>query len=163
MVSLVNSHTNATRIGWHLWDIDLRFASGLPPGWGAIAAHSPSSGVHVLGVRGGDRASVGRGAAARGVSELRAGSGQEKEKLQACHDQWGGGKTGRNLLRSVSSGRSESSFIASASPASRSSCEHSGCKGTLRSGSVQGWTAQLVGLRRCRSSWVSGREGKRGV
>jgi len=33
MVSLVNSHTNATRIGWHLWEIDFRFASGLPPGW----------------------------------------------------------------------------------------------------------------------------------
>ena len=32
MVSLVNSHTNATRIGWHLWKIDLRFAPGLPPG-----------------------------------------------------------------------------------------------------------------------------------
>jgi len=30
---LVNSHTNATRIVWHLWDIDLRFAPGLPPGW----------------------------------------------------------------------------------------------------------------------------------
>ena len=25
MVSLVNSHTNATRIGRHLWEIDLRF------------------------------------------------------------------------------------------------------------------------------------------
>ena len=33
MVSLVNSHTNATRIGWHLWEIDSRFAPGLPPGW----------------------------------------------------------------------------------------------------------------------------------
>ena len=33
MVSLVNSHTNATRIGWRLWEIDLRFAPGLPPGW----------------------------------------------------------------------------------------------------------------------------------
>ena len=33
MVSLVNSHTNATRIGWNLWNIDLRFAPGLPPGW----------------------------------------------------------------------------------------------------------------------------------
>ena len=33
MVSSVNSHTNATRIGWHLWEIDLRFAPGLPPGW----------------------------------------------------------------------------------------------------------------------------------
>jgi len=31
MVSLVNSHTNATRIGRHLWEIDLRFAPGLPP------------------------------------------------------------------------------------------------------------------------------------
>ena len=25
MVSLVNSHANSTRIGWHLWEIDLRF------------------------------------------------------------------------------------------------------------------------------------------
>ena len=33
MVYLVNSQTNATRIGWHLWEIDLRFAPGLPPGW----------------------------------------------------------------------------------------------------------------------------------
>jgi len=31
--SLVNSHTNTTRIGWHLWEIDLRFVPGLPPGW----------------------------------------------------------------------------------------------------------------------------------
>ena len=30
MVSLVNSHTNATRIGWHLWAIDSRFAPGWP-------------------------------------------------------------------------------------------------------------------------------------
>jgi hypothetical protein len=33
MVSLVNCHANATRIGWHLLEIDLRFASGLPAGW----------------------------------------------------------------------------------------------------------------------------------
>ena len=33
VVSLVNSHTNTTRIGWHLWEINLRFAPGLPPGW----------------------------------------------------------------------------------------------------------------------------------
>ena len=33
MGSLVNSHTNTTRIGWHLWEIDLRLAPGLPPGW----------------------------------------------------------------------------------------------------------------------------------
>ena len=33
MVSLVTSHTNATRIGWHLWEIDLIiFAPGLPLG-----------------------------------------------------------------------------------------------------------------------------------
>ena len=32
-VSLVNSHTIATRIGWHLWKIDSRFAPGFPPGW----------------------------------------------------------------------------------------------------------------------------------
>ena len=36
MVSSVNSHTNATRFGWHLWEIDLRFAPGLPPGWPAF-------------------------------------------------------------------------------------------------------------------------------
>ena len=33
MVSLVNSHTNTTRIGLHLWGVDLRFSPGLPPGW----------------------------------------------------------------------------------------------------------------------------------
>ena len=33
MVHSVNSHTNATRVGWHLWEIGLRFAHGLPPGW----------------------------------------------------------------------------------------------------------------------------------
>jgi hypothetical protein len=47
MVSLVNSHTNAiiigwhlweiaTRIGWHLWKIDQRFAHGVPLGWEAM-------------------------------------------------------------------------------------------------------------------------------
>ena len=34
MVSSVNSHANATRIGWHLWEIDLRFA----PGQGSAAS-----------------------------------------------------------------------------------------------------------------------------
>jgi len=33
MVYLVNPHTNATRMGWHVWKIDLRVAHGLPPGW----------------------------------------------------------------------------------------------------------------------------------
>jgi len=28
---------NATRIGWHLWEIDLIFAPGLPPGWNGPA------------------------------------------------------------------------------------------------------------------------------
>ena len=32
MVSLVTSHTSATRIGWHLWEIDSTFAPGLPQG-----------------------------------------------------------------------------------------------------------------------------------
>jgi len=45
MVSLDNSHTHATSIGWHLWEIDLRFAHGLPPGWFPITAPSrPSQG-----------------------------------------------------------------------------------------------------------------------
>ena len=38
MVSSVNSLTNATRIGWHLWEIDLRFAPGLLPGWMTVEA-----------------------------------------------------------------------------------------------------------------------------
>ena len=46
MVSSVNSHTNATRIGWHLWEIDLRFAPGLPPGWRCIRQRGPRSANH---------------------------------------------------------------------------------------------------------------------
>jgi len=42
MVSLVNSHTNATRIGWHLWVIGLRFAPGLPPGWPVLSTREQS-------------------------------------------------------------------------------------------------------------------------
>ena len=38
MVYLINSHINATRIGWHLWEIDLRFAPGLPPEWLGVAS-----------------------------------------------------------------------------------------------------------------------------
>ena len=45
MVSFVNSHTNATRIGWHLWEIDLRFAPGLPPGRYLDAIPDPPSGL----------------------------------------------------------------------------------------------------------------------
>ena len=36
MVSLVNSHTNATSKRRHLWEIDLRFALNSTPGWGEI-------------------------------------------------------------------------------------------------------------------------------
>jgi len=43
MVSLVNSHTNATRTGWHLWEIDLRFAYGLPPGWRLVRGMATAS------------------------------------------------------------------------------------------------------------------------
>jgi len=43
MVSSVNFHTNATRIGWHLWGIDLRFAPGLPPGWNTILNPTPAN------------------------------------------------------------------------------------------------------------------------
>ena len=40
MVSQVNSHTNATRIGWYLWEMNLRFAHGLPPGWSSTLMRS---------------------------------------------------------------------------------------------------------------------------
>jgi len=33
MVSLVNSHTNATSKSWHLWEIDLGFDLNSTPGW----------------------------------------------------------------------------------------------------------------------------------
>ena len=33
MLASVNPHTNATSVGWHLWEIDFRFVPGLPPGW----------------------------------------------------------------------------------------------------------------------------------
>ena len=36
MVSLLKSHSNATSRRQHLWEIDLRFAPGLPPGWNPI-------------------------------------------------------------------------------------------------------------------------------
>ena len=34
MVSSVNYHLNATSRRQHLWEIDLGFSPGLPPGWG---------------------------------------------------------------------------------------------------------------------------------
>ena len=33
VVYLVSSRQIATRIGWHMWEIDLRFATGLLPEW----------------------------------------------------------------------------------------------------------------------------------
>ena len=32
--------SNATKIGWHLWEIDLRFAPGLPLGWAGYPRNS---------------------------------------------------------------------------------------------------------------------------
>ena len=53
MVSLVNSHTNATSKRWHLWEIDLRFALNSTPGW--LGFRVQGSGFRVggwgLGVR----------------------------------------------------------------------------------------------------------------
>ena len=40
MVSLVNCRTNASIIGWHLWENDLRFDPELLPGWVPIP-HRP--------------------------------------------------------------------------------------------------------------------------
>ena len=40
MVSFVNSHTNATKIGWNLWETHLRFAPGLTPGWIVIKSRN---------------------------------------------------------------------------------------------------------------------------
>ena len=54
MVSLVNSHINATRIGWHLREVDLRCAPGLPPGWRCMRADLGAWGqlVGLLNMRG---------------------------------------------------------------------------------------------------------------
>jgi len=48
MVSLVNCHTKATRIGWHLWEIDLIFAPGLPPGWRFSGLSTESQGQNLV-------------------------------------------------------------------------------------------------------------------
>ena len=37
MISLVSFHANATGIGWDVWESDLGFAPGLPPGWGCVS------------------------------------------------------------------------------------------------------------------------------
>ena len=38
MISLVNSHTNATSQKWHLWALDLIFALNSTPGWVPMAS-----------------------------------------------------------------------------------------------------------------------------
>jgi len=43
MVFLVNSHTNATSNGWHLWEIDLRLALHSTLGWDKIQARGIAS------------------------------------------------------------------------------------------------------------------------
>ena len=71
MVSLVNSHTNASRIGWHLWEIDLRFAPGLPPGGRGKVPEDGVVSIHVVARDGGDAAHVAdRGSAVVPASGL---------------------------------------------------------------------------------------------
>ena len=48
MVTLVNSHINATRIGLLMWEIDLRFASGIPPGWVVVKRSAPQEACGTL-------------------------------------------------------------------------------------------------------------------
>ena len=82
MVSLVNSHTNATRIGWHLWEIDLRFAPGLPPGWleqsasgvlpTLLCASSSRAARHALGSTAGGVADKNQVGHPRALKEPRA-------------------------------------------------------------------------------------------
>ena len=78
MVSLVNVHANATRIGWHLWEIDSRFDSGLPPGWRPSPLTLPPRMFRAAERQGGGRRRAGGVAgAARGgedcVVDLRRG------------------------------------------------------------------------------------------
>ena len=67
MVSLVNSHTNATssrwhlwEIRWHLWEVDLRFALNSTPGWHAQRIYRGTSGQSVSGSLGPTAFSRGR-------------------------------------------------------------------------------------------------------
>jgi len=47
MFCVVNSHTNANRIGRHLWEADLKSSPGLPSGWlGPDTSHHAR--VHAL-------------------------------------------------------------------------------------------------------------------
>ena len=54
MVSSVNSHTNASRIGWHLWEIDFKFAPGLrkPPQLKEVCRSASRSNLLALGIGG---------------------------------------------------------------------------------------------------------------
>ena len=45
VVSLVNSYTNATRIGWRVREIDLRFALNSTPGWWFEWSNLPGAGL----------------------------------------------------------------------------------------------------------------------
>ena len=58
MVSQDNFHTNATRIGWHMWGIDLGFAPELPLGWVRACGSAPE-GLVVGGVEGAQHTLVG--------------------------------------------------------------------------------------------------------
>ena len=42
MVSLVNSHTNAPRIGWHMWEIDLDLPLGCLQGGSTVNVGFPN-------------------------------------------------------------------------------------------------------------------------
>ena len=46
MVSFVNSYINSTRIGWHLLEIDLRFAPGSPPEWARCQLDGGTASIH---------------------------------------------------------------------------------------------------------------------
>ena len=60
MVSLVNSHTNATSKRWHLWEIDLRFALNSTPWWRVLrfGVWALRFGVLVLGLMWGSGCAV---------------------------------------------------------------------------------------------------------
>ena len=77
MVSLVNSHTNATRIGWHLWEIDLKIcpwvASRVAEDGGVGGQLAGGAGLLVRRGRGGP---VGGGGRHRGGEQPRAQTGR---------------------------------------------------------------------------------------
>jgi len=87
MVSLVNSHTNATSKKWHLWEIDLRFALNSTAGWCMHACNASQRDVPLIETSSHDS----------GAASLAKGPAAEAARGAVLHRHRGGAR--RQLAR----------------------------------------------------------------